>query len=57
MPLDNMITRDTARFVGSKDPDYLTSVFQVRCRASEPRCPGSTVVIIDLSQAIHVHFV
>lgn len=30
VPLDNMITRDTARFVGSKDPDYLTSVFQVR---------------------------
>ena len=30
-PLDNMITRNTARFVSSKDPDYLTSVFQVRC--------------------------
>jgi len=29
VPLDNMITRDTARFVSSKDPDYLTSVFQM----------------------------
>lgn len=29
VPLDNIINRDTARFVGSKDPDYLTSVYQV----------------------------
>jgi len=30
VPLDNMITRDTQRFVTSKDPDYLTSAYQVR---------------------------
>ena len=29
VPLDNMISRDTARFLGSQNPDYLASVFQV----------------------------
>eukprot|EP00798_Chlamydomonas_sp_ICE-L_P030404 gene30404-35409_t len=29
VPLDNMISRDTARFIGSKNPDYLASVYQM----------------------------
>jgi len=29
VPMDNMISRDTARFVGSRDPDYLASVYQM----------------------------
>ncbi|KAG1660790.1 hypothetical protein FOA52_011331 [Chlamydomonas sp. UWO 241] len=29
VPLDNLISRDTARFLGSKSPDYLLSVYQM----------------------------
>lgn len=29
VPLDNMISRDTAHFVSCKDPDYLASVYQM----------------------------
>lgn len=40
VPLDNMISRDTARFLTSKNPDYQLSVYQARgwwCRNKEGR--------------------
>lgn len=45
VPLDNMITRDTATFVNSKAPDYLASVYEARARARArpvpPPCSSS----------------
>ena len=35
VPLDNMISRGTERFLGSQNPDYLASVYQVRGEGQE----------------------